>query len=296
MEPVPAGAALPAPAWRPAGRARRSSGREEFGGEVHVYAPAYSAADLDGFLEARRPRRLQFARPSGSGCAGRPSRARARWPVGCASTRSTRRPRPRSTIPARRARASAITRPSSTPEAALEGISGSALPHPLRAAATRSSARWRSSSSGSAGIIPRAQWVNFGGGHHITRPGYDVDRLVRVISDFRERTAWRCTSSPARPSPSAPASWWRRCSTSSTTPWTSPSSTPAPRPTCPTCSRCRTVRRSRGRAEPGEKAHTYRLGGLTCLAGDVIGDYSFDEPARGRAKARASSTWPTTRW
>ncbi len=32
----------------------------------------------------------------------------------------------------------------------------------------------------------------------------------------------------------------------------------------------------RGAGEPGEKAHTYRLGGLTCLAGDVIGDYSFD--------------------
>jgi carboxynorspermidine decarboxylase len=33
-----------------------------------------------------------------------------------------------------------------------------------------------------------------------------------------------------------------------------------------------------GAGEPGEKRHTYRLGGLTCLAGDVIGDYSFDAP------------------
>jgi carboxynorspermidine decarboxylase len=33
-----------------------------------------------------------------------------------------------------------------------------------------------------------------------------------------------------------------------------------------------------GGARPGEKAHTYRLGGLTCLAGDVVGDYSFDAP------------------
>ena len=33
-----------------------------------------------------------------------------------------------------------------------------------------------------------------------------------------------------------------------------------------------------GSGEAGEKAHTYRLGGQTCLAGDVIGDYSFDEP------------------
>ena len=34
----------------------------------------------------------------------------------------------------------------------------------------------------------------------------------------------------------------------------------------------------RGAGNPGEKAHNYRLGGLTCLAGDVIGDYSFEEP------------------
>jgi carboxynorspermidine decarboxylase len=33
-----------------------------------------------------------------------------------------------------------------------------------------------------------------------------------------------------------------------------------------------------GGGEPGEKAHTYRLGGGTCLAGDVIGDFSFDHP------------------
>ena len=33
-----------------------------------------------------------------------------------------------------------------------------------------------------------------------------------------------------------------------------------------------------GAGERDEKAHTYRLGGLTCLAGDVMGDYSFDEP------------------
>jgi len=33
-----------------------------------------------------------------------------------------------------------------------------------------------------------------------------------------------------------------------------------------------------GAGDPGTKPHTYRLGGMTCLAGDVIGDYSFDRP------------------
>ena len=31
-----------------------------------------------------------------------------------------------------------------------------------------------------------------------------------------------------------------------------------------------------GAGKPGEKPHSYRLGGPTCLAGDIIGDYSFD--------------------
>ena len=33
-----------------------------------------------------------------------------------------------------------------------------------------------------------------------------------------------------------------------------------------------------GSGLPGEKAYTCRLGGPTCLAGDIIGEYSFDEP------------------
>ncbi len=35
-----------------------------------------------------------------------------------------------------------------------------------------------------------------------------------------------------------------------------------------------------GAGAPGEHPQTYRLGGQTCLAGDVIGDYSFPEPLR----------------
>ena len=35
-----------------------------------------------------------------------------------------------------------------------------------------------------------------------------------------------------------------------------------------------------GAGMPNEKAITYRLGGPTCLAGDVIGDYSFDQPLK----------------
>ena len=36
-------------------------------------------------------------------------------------------------------------------------------------------------------MIQGMEWVNFGGGHHITRPGYDIDRLCRLVKDFREK-------------------------------------------------------------------------------------------------------------
>jgi carboxynorspermidine decarboxylase len=39
-----------------------------------------------------------------------------------------------------------------------------------------------------------------------------------------------------------------------------------------------------GAAEPGVHPYTYRLGGMTCLAGDVIGDYSFPEPLKEGSK------------
>ena len=36
-------------------------------------------------------------------------------------------------------------------------------------------------------LLPQMKWVNFGGGHHITREGYDVEGLVALLNDFRTR-------------------------------------------------------------------------------------------------------------
>ncbi len=46
------------------------------------------------------------------------------------------------------------------------------------------------------------------------------------------------------------------------------------------CWRCRIGRTFFGSGKPGELAHTFKLGGTSCLAGDVIGEYSFVEPLR----------------
>lgn len=36
-------------------------------------------------------------------------------------------------------------------------------------------------------FLPKMKWVNFGGGHHITREGYDVEGLVALLNDFKAR-------------------------------------------------------------------------------------------------------------
>lgn len=73
-------------------------------------------------------------------------------------------------------------------------------------------------------LISQVKWLNLGGGHHITRPGYDIARLEKCIEAAKEE--WKVDIY----------------------------------------------------LEPGENAVTVRLGGPTCLSGDVIGDYSFQKP------------------
>ena len=48
--------------------------------------------------------------------------------------------------------------------------------------------------------LDEAKWVNFGGGHHITKPNYDVGLLVDLVRDSGMTTGSTCTSSPGRPS------------------------------------------------------------------------------------------------
>ena len=129
--------------------------------------------------------------------------------------------------------------------------------------------------------IQRVKWVNFGGGHHISRADYDVERLIRIVLDFRARTGRAVYLEPGEavalntgflvaevldivdgPSGARPTAV---LDTSATAHMPDVLEMPY-RPEII------------GGANPGEKKHTYRLGGLTCLAGDVIGDWSFDEP------------------
>jgi carboxynorspermidine decarboxylase len=127
-------------------------------------------------------------------------------------------------------------------------------------------------------LLPQMEWVNFGGGHHISRPGYQLEELVARIRDFSSKYGVQVYLEPGEAVAIGSGVLvaevldlaWNQLDQ-------------AILDTSATCHMPDTLEMPyrpeiMGAGEAGELAHTYRLGGLTCLAGDVIGDYSFAEP------------------
>ncbi|MGN1019169.1 MAG: carboxynorspermidine decarboxylase [Aristaeellaceae bacterium] len=128
-------------------------------------------------------------------------------------------------------------------------------------------------------VLPGMQWLNMGGGHHVTRPDYDIPLLERCIRRAQDSWQVQVYLEPGEACALnagylvtevldvlrngdvnlAILDMSAACHT--------PDVLEMPyRPPL------------YGAGEPGEKACTWRLGGPTCLSGDVIGDYSFDAP------------------
>ncbi len=127
-------------------------------------------------------------------------------------------------------------------------------------------------------ILPTLKWVNFGGGHHITKPDYDVDGLIARIREFQQRYDVQVYLEPGEA-----VAIHSGVLVSEVLDLTCNQMDLAILDTSATCHMPDTMEmpyRAQiwGAGEAGEKAHTYRLGGQTCLAGDVMGDYSFDQP------------------
>lgn len=129
-----------------------------------------------------------------------------------------------------------------------------------------------------APFLEQAEWVNFGGGHHITRPDYDVDRLVRVVQTFKKRWGVEVFLEPGEA-----IAIRTGILVASVLDLTDNGGPLAVLDTSATAHMPDTLEMPYrpdivGAGLPGEHPFTYRLGGLTCLAGDVIGDYSFPRP------------------
>ncbi|MEZ4357860.1 MAG: carboxynorspermidine decarboxylase [Eubacteriales bacterium] len=122
------------------------------------------------------------------------------------------------------------------------------------------------------------EWINFGGGHHITRQDYDIDTLNSCIEYFRDKYN---LSVYLEPGEAVALNAGFLVSTVLET--FDNGLSIAVLDTSAACHMPDVLEMPYrpdiiGSGIPNEKKYTYRLGGPTCLAGDIIGDYSFDKP------------------
>ncbi|MDB4974774.1 MAG: carboxynorspermidine decarboxylase [Myxococcaceae bacterium] len=245
--------------------------REELGGEVHCYAPAFTEADLREVLRfsdhivfnsfSQWQRLGPIARAAGASCGIRVNPEQREVEVElydpCA---------PRSRL--------GVIESEFRPDL-LEGLEGLHF-HALCELGADALERVLAAFERRFGkYLKGLKWVNFGGGHHITKPGYDTDLLVRLVRDFKARYGVEVYLEPGE------AIAIRTGVLVATVLDIVHNQMPlAILDTSATAHMPDTLEMPYrpdivGAGQPGEKAHTYRLGGLTCLAGDVIGDYSF---------------------
>ncbi len=271
-------------------------GREAFGGEIHAFAAAFSEADmreiaaladhvtLNSFTQWRRFHGVLKASGKTITCGLRIN------PEHSEGTTELYDPcAPRSRLGVRRAAFEGET---------ITGLSGLHC-HTLCEQDAEPFARTLAAiEQGFGDLLPHFTWMNFGGGHHITRPGYDIGLLCDTLNGFRQRhpnietvylepgeacalnagtlaatvldvvhneipiaildASCAChmpdvLEMPYHPRVFRDDAWQGEA---------------APGPQA-----------DRG-CDPGVKAHTVRLAGATCLAGDIIGDWSFDTPLK----------------
>ena len=128
-------------------------------------------------------------------------------------------------------------------------------------------------------LLPRMKWLNFGGGHHITRPDYDLSTLERCITETQNQYGVQVYLEPGE-------AWALNAGYLITTVLDTLQNGGTRLAILDMSAACHTPDVIEmpyrpplmGAGGAGEKPYTFRLGGPTCLAGDVIGDYSFDAP------------------
>ncbi|MCM1298285.1 MAG: carboxynorspermidine decarboxylase [Firmicutes bacterium] len=133
-------------------------------------------------------------------------------------------------------------------------------------------------------FLPKIKWLNMGGGHHITRPGYDVDLLVKTVRHFSEKYGVQVYLEPGEAV--ALNAGWLAAEVLDTVHNGMDIAILDASAAChmPDVIEMPYRPEIEGAGQPYEKAYTYRLGGNTCLAGDIIGDYSFDKPLKAGDK------------
>lgn len=128
-------------------------------------------------------------------------------------------------------------------------------------------------------VLPSMKWLNFGGGHHITRPGYNLSQLEQCIARAQQMWGVQVYLEPGEAcalNAGYLASRVLDVLQNGTTQLAILDASAA----CHMPDVLEMPYRPPlyGAGEPEERSCTFRLGGPTCLAGDVIGAYSFNAP------------------
>lgn len=128
--------------------------------------------------------------------------------------------------------------------------------------------------------ISQMKWINMGGGHHITRPDYDIETLIRSIMFFKDKYGVDVYLEPGEA-----IALNTGYLVAKVLDIVNNDMDIAILDTSAACHMPDVLEMPYrpniiDSGKPGELKYTYRLGGLTCLAGDVIGDYSFDMPLK----------------
>jgi len=251
-------------------------GREAFGKEVHAFAAAYSDRDFEKLLTLcdtinfNSFRQLEKFRPLKEGirfglrinpeCSTQPKEHAIYDP--CA---------PRSRLGIRRKDFEGQN---------LHGISGLHFHTLCEQNADALETTLKAVEKQFGDILPNMEWVNFGGGHHITRDDYDVSLLCRLINNFRKKYDVQVILEPGEA-----VALNAGVLVASVLDIIDNNGAIAILDVSCTCHMPDVLEMPyrpeiEGAGRLNEKPYTYRLAGLSCLAGDVIGDYSFDEPLR----------------
>lgn len=128
--------------------------------------------------------------------------------------------------------------------------------------------------------MKQMKWINLGGGHHVTKDGYDVDKLIKCIDYVQNKYDVTVYIEPGEA-----AALNAGFLVTEVLDTLKNGMDIAIVDTSAECHMPDVIEMPYrpeivGAGEANEKEYTYRLGGPTCLAGDIIGDYSFDSPLK----------------
>ncbi len=259
------------------GRNEARLGREEFGGEVHTYSPAYipeeirQIAELSNHIVFNSPAQLQ--RFSAQARAANPTLS-----VGLrVNPESAAAPTEHYNPCAPYSRLGTLSKNMNL--SILDHIDGLHF-HALCEQDADALAEVLSVFEAKFGAyLPHLKWVNFGGGHHITRDNYNREKLVNLLRNFRHRYPHLGVYLE----PGEAVGWETGVLVATVLDLVRNGIDIAMLDVSAEAHMPDTVimpyrAEVRGAAQPGVKPYTYRLAGNTCLAGDIMGDYSFDRP------------------